>query len=73
MTAIKRKVDNLGRMVIPNDIRELLGIKNNDMVLISTDGEQVVIRPLLKSCPICGCKLENEKIICKSCMAQIKE
>ena len=38
-----RKIDNLGRIVIPKEIRKELNIKDYDELKITTDGKQVII------------------------------
>ena len=43
-TGIIRRVDDLGRIVIPREIRRILGIKESDLLELFVDGENVVIR-----------------------------
>ena len=43
-TAIIRKVDNLGRILIPREIRRILGIKEFDPMEIFINGEDIIIR-----------------------------
>ena len=71
-TPIKRKLDELGRFVIPKDMRNLLGINKNDLVLVTTDGDSVIIKPLTLRCPICKKPVQNNKCVCDSCIADIK-
>ncbi len=44
-TGIVRKIDDLGRIVIPAEMRRVLGIKEGDELEISLDGSHVEIRP----------------------------
>jgi AbrB family looped-hinge helix DNA binding protein len=44
-TGIVRKIDDLGRVVIPAEFRRTLGIHEGDELEISLEGEQVVIKP----------------------------
>ena len=39
----ERKIDNLGRLVIPKDIRRILGISENSPLCISLEGDKIVI------------------------------
>ena len=39
-----RKVDNLGKIIIPRDIRRILGIKEFDPMEFFIDGEDIIIR-----------------------------
>ncbi|MCS5499837.1 AbrB/MazE/SpoVT family DNA-binding domain-containing protein [Lysinibacillus sp. A4] len=43
-TGMVRKVDELGRLVIPKELRTTLGIKVKDAVEIFTDGDKVILK-----------------------------
>ena len=43
-TGIVRRIDDLGRIVIPKEIRRILGIKEIDPVEFLVDGEDIIIR-----------------------------
>ena len=43
-TGIVRRIDDLGRIVIPKEIRKTRGIKNGDPVEIFVDGDCIVLR-----------------------------
>lgn len=43
-TGIVRKVDDLGRLVIPKELRRTLGIDNSVPVEIFTDGDQIILK-----------------------------
>lgn len=43
-TGIVRRIDDLGRIVIPKEIRKTRGIKNGDSVEIFVDGDCIVLR-----------------------------
>ena len=68
---IVRKVDELGRIVIPMELRRTLGIAEKDAVEIFVDGEQIVMKKYNPSCIFCG-EARNVisykgKNICNSC------
>jgi transcriptional pleiotropic regulator of transition state genes len=44
-TGIVRKIDDLGRVVIPAEMRRLLGIQEGDALEITMDGDRISIRP----------------------------
>ena len=48
-TGIVRKIDDLGRVVIPAEFRRTLGIHEGDELEISLEGEQIVIKPRIPS------------------------
>ena len=43
-TGIVRRVDDFGRILIPREIRRILGIKESDPMEIFIDGEDIIIR-----------------------------
>lgn len=49
-----RKIDDLGRIVIPAETRRLLGISEGDELEIGVENEAIVIRKLEASCVFCG-------------------
>lgn len=56
-TGIVRNVDDLGRIVIPKELRRVLGIEERDPVEIFIDGEQVILR---KYKPNMACAITGE-------------
>ena len=43
-TGIMRRIDNLGRIVIPKEIRRTYGIEDGDLVEIFTDSDGIILR-----------------------------
>ncbi|GAE92429.1 transition state regulatory protein AbrB [Gracilibacillus boraciitolerans JCM 21714] len=43
-TGIVRKLDNLGRIVIPKEVRRSLGLDEKDPVEIFVNGEQIILQ-----------------------------
>ena len=72
MVALERKIDSLGRVVLPNDFRELLGIKPNDMLIITSDGSSVTIRRRINVCPICKGDVGKGERVCTSCAEMLR-
>lgn len=75
-TGIVRKVDELGRIVIPMELRKSLDIKERDPLEIFTDNGAIVLKKYSNTCVFCG---EGEDIIefgrkhiCPACLAKIK-
>lgn len=76
-TGIVRKVDELGRIVVPMELRKTMDIKEKDPIEIFTDGDSIILRKYTDTCIFCG---DNEnsvrfegKIICKNCLKKLKE
>ena len=57
-TGIIRKVDELGRVVIPKEIRDMFNIIKKDLMEIFIDGDNIILRKYEESCIFCG----NKKI-----------
>ncbi|GAB2567685.1 AbrB/MazE/SpoVT family DNA-binding domain-containing protein [Gracilibacillus alcaliphilus] len=56
-TGIVRKVDGLGRMVIPKELRNILDIQIKDPIEIFVDGEKIVLQ---KYVPATACLITGE-------------
>ena len=77
-TGIVRKIDQLGRIVLPKGLRELYNIKENKTVMeIYVDGEEIILKKYDPSCVFCeeakGVINFRRKLICKDCLQDIKE
>ena len=53
-TGIVRNIDELGRIVVPKEIRQRLGIANTDPVEIFVDGDRVILTKYTPVCHFCG-------------------
>lgn len=53
-TGIVRKIDELGRIVIPKELRRTMGIQEKDPVEIYTDGKGIILRKYAPGCAFCG-------------------
>ena len=76
-TGIVRKVDELGRIVIPIELRNQFQIAEKDPIEIFVDGSSIILKKYEKACLFCGNtkKLSNykDKLICNKCLSQIKK
>lgn len=75
-TGIVRKVDELGRVVLPIELRRTLNIAEKDALEIYVDGESVILKKYEPACIFCGNAKEiknfKTKNICKECIAEMK-
>lgn len=75
-TGIVRRVDELGRVVIPIELRRTLEIAEKDALEIYVDGEHIILKKYQPACIFCGNAKDVEnykgKNICQSCLAEIK-
>lgn len=77
-TGIVRRIDDLGRIVIPKEIRRTLGIKESDPMEIFVQGDQIILSKYAPGCVLCGeirddMKSFNGRIICKPCVEVMAE
>ncbi|MCG8482598.1 MAG: AbrB/MazE/SpoVT family DNA-binding domain-containing protein, partial [Clostridia bacterium] len=53
-TGIVRKVDELGRVVLPIELRRNLNIEIKDPLEIYVDGEMIILKKYAPACIFCG-------------------
>lgn len=74
-TGVIRRVDELGRVVIPIEIRSQFGISEKDPMEIYVDGSSIILKKYEPNCVFCGSSkklVEFEgKLICKKCANNI--
>ncbi len=72
-TGIVRKVDELGRVVLPVELRRNLAIEEKDGLEIFIDSDKIILRKYEPSCVFCGNVNDmttfRGKNVCKQCMA----
>lgn len=70
-TGIVRKVDELGRVVIPIELRRTLGIEEKDALEIYVDAEKIILKKYEPACVFCGNAEEvnvfKGKNVCNDC------
>ncbi len=75
-TGIVRKVDELGRIVIPKELRNTLNIEEKDSLEIYVDGEHIILKKYEPACIFCGnakdVQVYKGKNICPACMDELK-
>ena len=75
-TGVVRKVDELGRIVLPIEIRKVLDIKQKDAIEIFTDDDKIILKKYQPACLFCGnaddITYYKGKLICKSCLKELK-
>ena len=71
-TGIIRRLDNLGRIVLPIEMRRTLGIEPRGPLEMYTSEESVLLRKYSPACVFCGSTEGNieykGKRVCKSCI-----
>ena len=76
-TGIVRHIDELGRIVIPIEIRKRFGFGEKDPVEISVRGDTILLSKPQSACVFCG---RNEALeehrgrsVCRDCMGEIAQ
>lgn len=74
-TGIVRRIDCLGRVVIPTELRRILKIEEKDALEILVDGEDIVLKKYQPGCQICNSLDDVKEIeglkLCKECIEKI--
>ena len=70
-TGIIRKVDELGRIVIPIELRRVLDIAERDELEIYTENDRIILKKHQTSCVFCGSAkaltVFKDKHVCELC------
>lgn len=53
-TGIIRRADDLGRIVLPKELRQTMGIRTGDPMEIYTDTDSIIMRKYAPGCAFCG-------------------
>lgn len=73
---IVRKIDELGRIVIPKEMRKKLNIDTGTPLEIHLEGDTIVMKLDMTTCIFCGgeeCVTDYKgKSICRACLADVK-
>ena len=76
-TGVVRRVDELGRIVLPIEIRKVLDIKQKDAIEIFTDEDKIILQKYIPACIFCDNTDDvlyfGGKRICAACVKQLKE
>lgn len=76
-TGIIRKVDELGRIVLPKEMRTTFDIKERDPLEIYVDGDSIILKKYNPTCIFCGNSdtvyLHAGKNICEECLQELKK
>lgn len=74
-TGIIRKVDELGRVVIPIEIRNKFDIAEKDPIEIYVDGSSIILKKYEPNCIFCGnnkgLTSYKDRLVCSKCAEKI--
>lgn len=71
-TGIVRRVDELGRIVLPVELRRTLDIEERDQLEIFLEGDRIILQKYESACLFCGCAhdlvVHKGKSVCQKCV-----
>lgn len=75
-SGITRKIDDLGRIVIPAETRRMFNIREGDHLFVAVEGGNIVLRKMTDTCTFCGTDANvtqfKEKGVCSGCRSQLQ-
>lgn len=75
-TGIVRRLDDLGRIVLPIEIRRTLDIADKSPLEIYVEGDSIILRKYESSCVFCGEKATvdyKNRGICSKCLNELSQ
>lgn len=76
-TGIIRKVDELGRIVLPIELRRTLDIAERDELEIYLENDRIILQKFEPACVFCGSSrnlmVYRKKNVCKECVRKMNE
>lgn len=76
-TGVVRPIDNLGRIVLPIELRRIMNLNEKDLIEIFVDDNRIILEKYQKSCVFCGNTDDivefKDKTICKNCIAELEK
>ena len=76
-SGIVRRVDELGRVVLPIELRRSLGIEERDCLEITLEDDRIILQKQESNCIFCGAEtdlLEHRgKFICAKCLQEVSD
>ncbi|MBW3594368.1 MAG: AbrB/MazE/SpoVT family DNA-binding domain-containing protein [Actinobacteria bacterium] len=74
-TGVVRKIDELGRVVLPSELRRVFGIREGDELEISVNGEQIILQKRQDLCLFCGAEGPSVEFrgrrVCDECAGEV--
>lgn len=76
-TGIVRKVDELGRIVLPIELRRTLDIDIKDALEIYVENDSIILKKYEPTCIFCGNSENlttfNDKNVCEKCLEKLRK
>jgi len=76
-TGITRAIDDLGRFVVPKELRRCFELNEKDQLEIYTEGDRIILQKYVPGCIFCGetesVVLFAHKRVCPACLKELKQ
>jgi len=76
-TGITRKIDELGRIVLPIELRKQFGIEERDPIEIYVEGDRIILKKKKEACIFCGKNTGlvayKDHMVCKTCIEELSK
>jgi AbrB family transcriptional regulator, transcriptional pleiotropic regulator of transition state genes len=73
---MSRRVDDLGRIVLPAELRRTFDIREGDELEIAVDGDQIILEKRRTSCTFCGgaedLRTYRDHPVCPDCLGELR-
>ena len=74
-SGVTRKVDQLGRVVLPVELRRTLGLREGDLVEVAVEGTRILLTKVETRCIFCGNGTDLRdfagKRVCGGCVGRL--
>ena len=74
---VARRIDHLGRIVVPVELRRMFGIEAGDELEVGTDGSAITLTKVETRCVFCGTdralRVFRDKPVCRPCASELSE
>lgn len=76
-TGIVRRLDDLGRLVLPKELRKTMNVGSGESLEIYVDGDEIILKKYRPGCVFCGeiadVKEFEGEFVCSECAEQLQE
>jgi transcriptional pleiotropic regulator of transition state genes len=76
-TGIVRPIDQLGRIVLPKELRDILDISPKDCLEVFVENEKIILKKYAPSCIFCedsdDVTYYKSKLVCRRCLDALKD
>ncbi len=75
-TGVVRRIDELGRLVLPAELRKTFNIEERDALEVYTEGDMIILKKYEPACIFCGdardVVLFKGKNVCRNCIKELQ-